>query len=230
MRLIGSVPVLETTDLGVFKILASEKDLAVIGQPASRRPGRSVIGLAAADLSPDRESLNFQLNDASLLNLGDVDECLAILLKTTAGEVPATPKPTPERRQPSRVEAGRSGDAAFITACRSEKLPEPVIKLAQDFLVAVRGFSKDELREGLHRKWVTYPRNFLAITIQNRNQQYCIHVKKTAMLSGLSDRLDIRDDRPGYVRFWLTEPSQLSAAVSAAKASFGLQGRRFLGV
>lgn len=224
MKLSGSVPVLETAGFGAWRVDAAPADLAMLGKAASRRSGRSIIGLKACELNGGESSLTFQLDDVSLLNLGDTKDCIAVLLEVPGKEKlfrQTVPAEAVSRRMVQEVRY-RRGDHAFIEACHSENLPEAIIKLVQDFLTAVREFSSDELQEGLHRKWVTYPKNFLAITIQNRNKQFCIHVKKTAVLPTLADRLDIRDDRPGYARFWLQNESQLSPAIRAARASFDL--------
>jgi hypothetical protein len=219
MKLSGSVPVLETAGFGVWRVEAAASDLAVLGKPCSRASGRSVIALHACEVSDRQESLIFQLSDVSLLNLGDADDCIAVLLEKSSTEELSHQNTASKIDVPQRF---RSGDDAFIAACRSEGLPDSIVRLGQSFLGSIREFSEDKLQEGLHRKWVTYPKNFLAITIQNRNHQFCVHVKKSAMLSKVSDRLDVRDDRPGYVRFWLQDETQLSAAVRAAKGSFDL--------
>lgn len=219
MKLIGSVPVLEATGFGVWRVEAAADDLAVLGKPCARVSGRSIIGLKAYELSDRQDSLIFQVSDASLLNLGDADDCIAVLLESSKRD---------RRSQQNATSSNdvshpfRSGDDAFIAACQSEGLPDRIVNLAQNFLNSIREFSNDKLQEGKHRKWVTYPKNFLAITIQNRNHQFCVHVKKSAVLPSISDTLDIRDDRPGYVRFWLQKDSQLSAAIRAARASFEL--------
>ncbi len=227
MKLSGCVRVLERAEFGVWRVEAAASELAVLGKPRSQVSGCSIIGLTACEISGNQDFLTFQLSDASLLNLGDAGDCIAVLLErpNTHGhsQSNAVLKPDALRQAVTPLPQGyRKGDGAFIAACHTERLPETVLDLGQDFLSSIREFSDDRLQEGLHRKWVTYPKNFLAITIQNRNQQFCVHVKKTAMLRELSGTLDIRDDRPGYVRFWLQDELQLAAAVRAAKASFDL--------
>jgi hypothetical protein len=221
MKLSASVPILEAGNFHTWRIGATASDLAMLGKPRSRSSGRSVIGLKACKLSADKEFLTFELGEAALLNLGDAKDSIAILLDGPSKE--ASPNRSESRlggQADANVSRLRSGDDSFIAACRSEGLPEAVVQLGQSFLTEIREFSDDKLREGMHRKWVTYPKNFLALTIQNRNQQFCVHVKHSAMLAQLSGQLDIRNDRPGYARFWLQDQSQLDAAVKAARASF----------
>jgi hypothetical protein len=223
MKLSASVPILEAGNFDTWRIEAAASDLAMLGKPRSRSSGRSIIGLKACELSGDKKFLMFELGEASLLNLGEARDSIAILLNRPNKETASSRSEPEVVGQANAVFSQfRTGDDSFIAACRSEGLPEAVIRLGQSFLARIREFSDDKLREGMHRKWVTYPKNFLALTIQNRNQQFCIHVKHSAMLAQFSDRLDIRDDRPGYARFWLKDQSQLDPAVKAARASFDL--------
>jgi len=167
--------------------------------------------------------LFFDRRSMRLLARGKAVDTLVVL--SSSGHLDGHDKAEPASKhsrvtQKGKTVSGRSGDLAFIQACRDEKLPDNILRLGEEFLSEVRKFSNDELVEGLSRKWVTTPKNFLALTIQNRKKQFCIHVKKTQNLRFLSELIDVRDDRPGYARFWLKSENQLEAAVSAAKASF----------
>ncbi len=223
MDITGRVRILDDSTFGVWRIEANPTDLKYLGDPVSRSRGRSVILLGDCNVTEDGNSLIFSIGKAKLLVLGDGEDSLVI--STSDVDQRPTDKPVQGRAfhnvGVSSLTCGiRSGDEEFLDACRDEKLPVEIVTLGQNFLSRVRQFSKDVLREGQHRKWVTYPKNFLALTIQNRNQQFCVHVKKSTELDRLTDVLDIRDDRPGYVRFWLKDDIQLEAAVRAAKASY----------
>lgn len=229
MELSGRVRILRDAGFGAWKVDATPKDLQFLGKPLARLSGRSVVALQAYELSEDAEYLVFPINEARVLTLGDNKDCVAVAVTPelskaeTDGENEEVSLGTEAPAFAAAVSPRfRSGDQAFIMACEAETLPSRVIEIGENFLSRVREFSDDRLREGKHRKWVTYPNNFLALTIQNRNKQFCIHVKKTSVLASLNDTLDIRDDRPGYVRFWLQDESQLEAAVKAAKSSFGV--------
>lgn len=227
MELSGRVRILESSGFGVWRVEAIAKDLEFLGDSTSRAPGRSILGLKGYKLSEAGDFLVFQLKDVSVFSLGDLDDCVAVAFEGPKMEqLPEDGKglttDTLNQSTHARIQKFGSGDEAFIAACRFERLPDRIIKLGQEFLKRIREFSGDDLREGKSRKWVTYPKNFLALTIQNRNQQFCVHVKKSPLLNSLSESLDVRDDRPGYARFWLQDESQLESAVRAAKGSFGL--------
>jgi hypothetical protein len=170
--------------------------------------------------------LEFPVDATRTIALGDTGDCIAILANPLEDTVAQN-----ENEDDHSVSAVRSsipwpderksGDQAFILSCKEEGLPSEIVALAQEFLVRIRSFSSDDLIEGQGRKWVTKPKNFLAITIQNRKKQFCIHVKKTPQLSTLNATIDVRDDRPGYARFWLQNASQMEEALKAVEASFG---------
>lgn len=202
------------------------KDRAII--PGGEKPADgaiSIIAVSSLVVEQASKSLSFLLSEARVLICGSTKNCLIINNNFLSGDYataeaqvdPVFAQATLPRGETTQQ---KHGDVAFIDACKAEGLPGETVTLASDFLARVRDFSDDTLVEGLHRKWVTKPNNFLAITIQNRNKQYCVHVKKTGVLAGLADLLDVRDDRPGYARFWLTSHDQLDAAVKAARASF----------
>lgn len=229
MELSGRVRILGDAEFGAWMVAVTPKDLQFLGKPLARLSGRSVVGLMTYELSKDREFLVFPISEARVLSLGDSEDCVAVAINqetSTASTNDENEEVLSGTEAPAVAAAAlqtfRSGDQAFISACEAEALPLKIVELGKNFLKRVRDFSDDRLREGKHRKWVTYPKNFLALTIQNRNKQFCIHVKQTTVLASLKDTLDIRDDRPGYVRFWLRDESQLDAAVKAANSSFGV--------
>lgn len=214
-------------DDNVWASKLEPSDIAMFGR-LPKAPGEvSVVSIKNVSVDSSAKSLKINLKDASLLHHGTGGSCVFVHVGTTAQNeqhqtrVSATGlNPTTEQKFQQAPINQRSGDSAFLQACKGEGLPIEMVKLISDFLNAVRVFSNDELVEGQSRKWVSKPRNFVAITIQNRNKQFCIHVKKSPVLKSLESTLDIRDDRPGYVRFWLQGENQLEAAIAAARGSY----------
>ncbi len=111
----------------------------------------------------------------------------------------------------------------FIASCRHHLGPD-LVSMAERLLAEIRSRYPGELHEGLARKWVNHPENFVALTIQNRDQSFAIHVK------GEPDELtaptlEIKPDRGSYSRFKLKDESQLHDAISvilaSAKATYG---------
>lgn len=216
MELFATFALTSPSAPNVYCAQARPDELAVVGTPLAQTGGRSILAVQSGPIFVSGDRVSFSVSGAKLLNLGQTDECVIVVVSSD-GPAPLTNT----NHQHLHGQLGK-GDKAFLDACAVEGLPEEVINLGKNFLSSVREFSDDMLHEGQSRKWVTKPRNFLALTIQNRNQQFCVHVKKSSLLHALEGKLDIRDDRPGYARFWLSNSTQLEAAILAAKSSYGV--------
>lgn len=157
--------------------------------------------------------LSFSPEHANVLNIGSTDDALIIDIGSDAsGEiVPTRSSAVPE------TEPFGSGDPAFLAECR-RLLSPPLVEMARRLLHEIRNRYPGRLVEGLARKWVNYPENFLAITIQNRDQSFAIHVKGNPTHFG-GRALDIRPDRGSYCRFKLQHESQLQEAINVILAS-----------
>jgi hypothetical protein len=84
--------------------------------------------------------------------------------------------------------------------------------MAKRIMAAVRKQYSGKLREGKARKWVNYPDNFLAMTIQTRDGSFAIHVKGRPEDFD-APTLELKPDRPGYSRFKLQRPDQLEDTI-----------------
>jgi hypothetical protein len=96
--------------------------------------------------------------------------------------------------------------------------------MAKAILAELRSRYPGHLVEGLVRKWVNHPGNFVALTIQNRDQSFAVHVKGEPEEFD-APTLDMKPDRGSYSRFKLQHPNQLADALrvilSFARASEG---------
>jgi hypothetical protein len=112
----------------------------------------------------------------------------------------------------SVIPGGLVGDAAFLQEC-SELLPRDLVPIIEKLLSEVRRDFPGELREGLARKWVNHPLNFMALRIQNRDQSFAVYVKGQPE-DFLAPTLRIKPDwGKTYSRFKLTKEDQLSDAI-----------------
>ncbi len=190
------------SDIWVAEI--SPEDLKRLGRPLASVGERSVIGVTTPRFIDG--SIFFTPSDVSVLNSGSSKN--AIIVRLGASE-----------RAPTiaNVKEGVNDDAAFVSACKKHLLPE-VAKLAQELIAEIRRDHPGRMHEGKARKWVNQPSNFLAITIQNRDQSLAIHVK------GRPDKhpntaLELRGDRPGYSRFKISKSSELAPALQIIRRS-----------
>jgi len=210
---------------GIFVGKTEIENLRQFGKSPSSAGKMTIIGVHGLKFEPSRSALSFSLGSATLFNLGAGPDYVIITLDDPLEKSNTSTTPAPRVAAESQpIVAGtqehRVGDAAFLAACKEEHLPADMCSLGELFIEGIREFSSDQLHEGQARKWVSKPKNFVAITIQNRNKQFCVHVKQSAELKRDQGPLDIRDDRPGYARFWLNSVDQLDAALKAAKASY----------
>lgn len=105
----------------------------------------------------------------------------------------------------------------FLASCRHH-LGTNLVAMAERLLAEIRNSYPGELHEGLARKWVNHPENFVALTIQNRDQSFAIHVKGEPHEFS-APTLDIKADRGSYSRFKLKDEDQLPDAIAVILAS-----------
>lgn len=186
-------------------------ELARLGRPANQAGEVSVVGVGTA-----REvsgSLYFSLDDAAVLNAGTSTRAIIVRLRS---EAPSAVAPR------GRPDAAIAGDDQFLTECR-RLLPRDVAELASELVGAIREIRSGHLHEGKARKWVNYPSNFVALTIQNRDQSLAIHVRGGPEQHAQTP-LDLRADRPGTSRFKISRVSDLAPAVAIIKHASQLKG------
>ena len=111
----------------------------------------------------------------------------------------------------------KKGDNAFLDACTLH-LDVKLVELITRILSEIRARYPGYLREGLARKWVNHPGNYMAITIQNRDRSFAIHVKGSPKQFNARS-IDIKADRGSYCRFKLRHDSQFDDALKVILAS-----------
>ncbi len=184
-----------------------------LGQPRTSEGRRSIISVKDGRFVEEERLLSFSPEHANVLNVGSTDDALIIDIGSDAsGDIGPAASSTAAQSEPLG-----SGDAAFLAECRRLLSPS-LVEMATRLLHEIRNRYPGRLVEGLARKWVNQPENFLAITIQNRDQSLAIHVKGSPTNFG-GNTLDIRPDRGSYCRFKLQHERQLEDAINVILAS-----------
>ncbi len=176
----------------------------------------SVLGVLEPEFDDVAGTLSIDSRQAYVLNIGKSDRTLIVDL----GAAPSTTAKEPTigmMSQPDDNSSYGRGDSMFIASCRHHLKPHLVL-MAERLLSEVRSRYPGELHEGLARKWVNHPENFVAITIQNRDQSFAIHVKGEPNEFS-APTLEVKPDRGSYSRFKLKEEAQLEDAISVILAS-----------
>ena len=203
---------------GIWRTRLTPADVRRIGEGRSSFGARSVVGVERADFDPVAGLLSLDPDATAVLNIGASDEVLIFELGNR--DTSLVPSGRPVEAVTSNVETlnvGGRGDKAFLAECERH-LNSELVSLAKKLLTEVRGRYPGDLHEGLARKWVNHPGNFFALTIQNRDQSFAVHVKgEPEQFNGPS--LDIKVDRGSYSRFKLMDPRQFEDALRAVLAS-----------
>jgi hypothetical protein len=192
---------------GVWAAELTPTEARRFGDGRSSLGAKSVLGVTQLDFSREALTLSLSPDDAFVLNIGTTNEALIIDLGMIGGE---------------DINAGgygekAKGDQAFLIECRRH-LDERLVGMVESLLSAVRERYPGNLCEGLARKWVHQPGNFVALTIQNRDQSFAVHVKgKPDDFS--APFLDIKADRGSYSRFKLKHENQLNDTIRVVLAS-----------
>lgn len=160
---------------------------------------RSVLGVTAADFDEATGALSIDPAKTVLLNIGSSGEAVVVDLGCN------------DAAKASQEELPTTGDQRFVAEC-TRQLGQEFGDMARQLLADVRHLHQGHMHEGQARKWVNYPGNFVAITIQPRDRSLAIHVKGNPD-EFRAQSLGIRADRPSYSRFKLESRAQLSDAI-----------------
>jgi hypothetical protein len=201
-------------DEGIWATTLSGAEVRRLGEPKSQLGSISIIAVDDASYAPGDASLSFDPSVVSVLNIGTSNDALIIAVGLESEAVRQPMEPTPRRTTPpppTSYTKFKSGDSEFLRECERMLIPE-LASWAKVLLMAVREHHPGEMREGKARKWVNHPQNFIALTIQNRDQSFAVHVK------GIPDEFDaptlnIKRDRGSYSRFKLEHANQLKDTI-----------------
>jgi hypothetical protein len=202
---------------GVWSAILNPHEIQMFARTRSAGMGQvSVLGVIEPEFDKAAGTLSIDSRQAYVLNVGKSDRTLIVDLGASP---PATEKEqtTASISRPSDSSPDGRGDSMFITSCRYHLGPK-LVSMAQQLLSEIRSRYPGELHEGLARKWVNHPENFVALTIQNRDQSFAIHVKGEPE-EFTAPTLVIKPDRGSYSRFKLKDEGQLQDAISVILAS-----------
>lgn len=204
-------------DEGVWSATLSPADMQVFTRAKSARIGEvSVLGVVDPEFDEAAGILSIDSRKAHSLNAGTSDRALIIDLGETAAQS-QTAQGLASAQMSTNAGARGRGDGMFLEECRRH-LGQELVSMAERLLADVRDRYPGELHEGRARKWVNHPDNFMALTIQNRDQSFAIHVKGEAH-SFSAPSLEVKSDRGSYSRFKLKDDAQLQDAINAVLAS-----------
>ena len=197
----------------VWGVRLTGADVRRLGEPKARGGQRSIVSVTDACFVQETRLLSFSPEHATVLNIGLTDDALII---DVGNDASAEIAPALTKHAAPTAEPFGSGDAAFLAECR-RLLGANLVKMGTELLQELRKRYPGKMIEGFARKWVNHPANFVALTVQNRDQSFAVHVKGRPN-DFAAPTLDIRPDRGSYCRFKLQQEGQDAIKIILASA------------
>jgi hypothetical protein len=203
---------------GVWTANVDPQRLIRLAKPIRQGGSLNVVLVARPSCDTGTHSLQFDLDSAILLNLGNTFETVLIdsrereVIKPAPGSLPHTQK------QPS-------GDRRFLEEL--SRLPDSLRKVGDELLAEVRKEYPGELV--FHQKsgkFVESPDNFWVVRIQPRAKSLRIIVYGTPKEHGPQNLIALKDDMASYSNFVIDSQHQILEAVGVIGEAKRLKDRR----
>lgn len=207
------------TQLGncAWQAKLGEADVRRLGDPKVRVGQKSIIAVTQPRFNSDTKTLSFRPESAVVLNIGTNDD--AVFIDVGPYNIEKTQPTLSNQVKYQKATIGKGdGDESFLKDC--DVLLESTIlgEIARLLLLAIRKQYSGKLVEGNFRKWTNHPKNFFALTIQNKDKSIAVHIKGN-VTDFNATTLDIKPDRPSYCRFKITRMEQLDDATKVILSS-----------
>jgi len=201
---------------GVWTASIEPQRLLKLGNPV-RQWGRLSIVMVSQP-SFENQSLQFDLDTAVLLNLGNTTDAILVDSRESQAVAKEIVLQTNERLK-------SSGDLRFFKELGS--LTESLRKLGEQLLGEIRKEFPGELvfheKSG---KFVESPDNFWVVRIQPRAQSFRIIVYGTPRKHGAKSTIELKDDMAGYSNFVINRQAQLNEAIDVIRKAKELKEHR----
>ena len=188
---------------GVWTSSIEPQRLLKLGNPIRQWGCLSVVMVSQPSF--ENHSLQFDLDSAILLNLGNTSE--TILVDSRESKSVDT-----KLVLQSKMQTPSSGDLRFVKELSA--LSEPLRKLGEQLLGEIRKeFTGNLVFHEKSGKFVESPDNFWVVRIQPRAQSLRIIVYGTPRKHGTKSTIEMKDDMTGYSSFIINNQCQLREAI-----------------
>ena len=194
---------------GVYVVDVDPNDVARIGHQEGEVPtAPTVLYAGQCQFRPETRTLNLRMSELTLLSRDSSSTAIIVCVRE---------ENYPEQNSDSQTNTTACDNITSYTDACHRYLTGDVLDISLSFVQRLDETLNFSLIEGKARKWTAYP-NFLAITIQNRNQQLLVSVK------GNPRDMNYRTIKPKlsrspYCEFHLHSYEQLDEAVDVALKS-----------
>lgn len=192
---------------GIWRLDMPPHQVRMLGNPSSALGERSIVLLRDGKYDPETGKLDFDVGDASALNVGTQQEAI-VMLSSAETSLARHELETPTSGYSTSIPAG---DREFLQLVRSE-LPAAMQGAAELLLDGVRKRYPGELKRGLSRNFSETPDNFWYVIVQPRAEELSITVRGSVDHFAQVSKLQIKDDR-GNTRFKVRGPQDVEPAL-----------------
>lgn len=197
----------ETTQLedGIWRCSVEPSELRRLGEPSTEFGDRSVLLVSGAEYDNEKCTLEFNVEDATLLNIGASSDLVVVRSGDPDGQRAGHHQSRPLFRR-------GSGDRQFLAELLS--FPKTVRDSGQVILQKVRSRFPGDLKRFPRNRYVEQPDNFWAVTLQPREQTLLVTVRGEPAQFNVPEGMDLKLDRRGYSAFKVRDIRQIEGAVS----------------
>lgn len=197
-------------DQGVWSVKLRPTDVQRLEGSPITHGSRSVVMAQHAELNAG--ALAADLEALRALVVGTSDQALVILAGSDDTAVQSANRTAEAEFDGSRF----PGDADFLHEV--SQLPKHAAAAGRELLALVRRNSPGSMKRGSRRNFSNSPDNFWYAVVQPTRGNMSITVRGRPELFQPSS-LELKADRPGYTRFYLSRQSEVSEAFRIVSAS-----------
>lgn len=194
---------------GIWEFEMPPHQVRFFGECRKTEGQRSILLLANPKYEPKTKSLVFDSEGTVPLNVGSTSATLAVSSTAEVRAVAST-------HSTDSSSALGPGDREFLAL--AAELPPPCFQAAKQLLSAIRAKYPGDLKRGLQRNFSNTPDNFWYVIVQPRVGELSVTVRGEPDFFGNS-KIELKIDRPGYTRFKVACPDDVTEACRLVFAS-----------
>lgn len=199
----------------IWLVSVPPHEVQLLGAPKSVHGTRTVIMADGVRFHEEAQTLQVDASGLSVLNLGTSQQ--AVVLGAAIEADASTTIIEPRRDVQSVTSKLGRGDQEFVGLVNN-LLRDEARSAATQILLEVRRRHPGDFQRGKRSNFKNTPDNFWYAIVQPRVQSLSITVRGHVDRFR-ADQLELKKDRPGYTRFALRHPDEVSEALDIIQQS-----------
>lgn len=213
--------IIENTSLGAKNVWTAKIDpqqLIKLAKPQRQGGGLSIVMVCQPTYDAENLTLQFDLDSALLLNLGNSHEAILI-------EDGVTKNKTHQTEIPSTQSIRSNGDKRFFDELKN--LPDPQRNIGEMILKTIRQeFPGELVYHPKSGKFVESPDNFWVARVQPRAKSLRIVIYGKPQEHKTYQHIELKNDMMSYSSFVISADNQLAEAIKAIREAKRLKNLR----